>query len=567
MPASDGSASDGSASDGSASDKPARAESNGAPPSVVGLLDPHREVVKFAGRDRELAELIAWCADGQDAPLRIVIGPSGVGKTRLAVELARQMRARGWRTWWADADGRGHPGRHAAIAMSHRKTLLIVDRADERQDLDELLVRLTTQQPFARFLLLAGAAGGWCDQLELYGQAHYALISAARSVLMALAPAVRAGLADSEVAEAAAACFAAELGRSAPATLVLRRTGGSAHRILDLHIAALLAVLDEADDQATRSVDPRSAAGELLGYEEGRWAATEPGTELAELNFGELSARQRVVAEYLLTPVSAQSSGGVRGLPPRVSDWLAATELAASPEFAKRCFTGIAASRAAAAACVLARAGAEDTLPMPSLDAAVGLLAGEIEDLVAPLPTLVGVLNVLPWSAPAWNEAAAVLCGRIVSMLGPAGDPAMRAYWLASLGARDWRAGRHAEAVRSTRLAVALRRELTEDDPDRHLASLALSLGNLGHQLAGLGQLPEGISAMEEAAMMYRATAVVSPSRHLPSLAATLTRLGRCYARAGRNQDAQRASDEAALLRRELAGDHAQASAGQSPAP
>ncbi len=137
--------------------------------SVVELLDPHREIVEFIGRDRELAELLGWCADGQDGPLRLVIGPSGIGKTRLAVELARQMRARGWRTAWVGRGGKGSGGTsvQTVITMSHRKALLIVDRADERQDLDELLVRLTTQQPHARLLLLARGAGSWSDQLEL----------------------------------------------------------------------------------------------------------------------------------------------------------------------------------------------------------------------------------------------------------------------------------------------------------------------------------------------------------------------------------------------------------------
>ena len=34
------------------------------PPSPARLLDPRREVVGFVGRERELAELAAWCQDG-----------------------------------------------------------------------------------------------------------------------------------------------------------------------------------------------------------------------------------------------------------------------------------------------------------------------------------------------------------------------------------------------------------------------------------------------------------------------------------------------------------------------
>jgi hypothetical protein len=66
-------------------------------PSPARLLDPRREVVGFVGRQGELAELAAWCQDGHGRRLRLVTGPGGVGKTRLAVELADRMRAAGWR--------------------------------------------------------------------------------------------------------------------------------------------------------------------------------------------------------------------------------------------------------------------------------------------------------------------------------------------------------------------------------------------------------------------------------------------------------------------------------------
>ena len=60
------------------------------------LLDPRRELVGFVGRTGELTGLTAWC-EGDDADrLRLVTGPGGVGKTRLAVELSERMKRRGW---------------------------------------------------------------------------------------------------------------------------------------------------------------------------------------------------------------------------------------------------------------------------------------------------------------------------------------------------------------------------------------------------------------------------------------------------------------------------------------
>jgi Mrp family chromosome partitioning ATPase len=63
------------------------------PRSWARLLDPRRELVGFVGRDDELASLMAWHEDDEAGRLRLVTGPGGVGKTRLAVELAEAAAA------------------------------------------------------------------------------------------------------------------------------------------------------------------------------------------------------------------------------------------------------------------------------------------------------------------------------------------------------------------------------------------------------------------------------------------------------------------------------------------
>jgi hypothetical protein len=40
--------------------------------------------VDFVGRENELVALMAWCQDDSESRLRLVTGPGGVGKTRLA---------------------------------------------------------------------------------------------------------------------------------------------------------------------------------------------------------------------------------------------------------------------------------------------------------------------------------------------------------------------------------------------------------------------------------------------------------------------------------------------------
>jgi hypothetical protein len=66
------------------------------PGSWARLLDPRLGLIDFVGRVDELAALTAWCEHDEGRRLRLVTGPGGVGKTRLALELAARMEKRGW---------------------------------------------------------------------------------------------------------------------------------------------------------------------------------------------------------------------------------------------------------------------------------------------------------------------------------------------------------------------------------------------------------------------------------------------------------------------------------------
>ena len=76
-----------------------------SPPRVVGsgslvrLLRADAAVVGFRGREQERAALHAWCASQARRAAWLVVGPAGQGKTRLALELARELaETDGWLT-------------------------------------------------------------------------------------------------------------------------------------------------------------------------------------------------------------------------------------------------------------------------------------------------------------------------------------------------------------------------------------------------------------------------------------------------------------------------------------
>ena len=88
----------------------------------------------LAGRDQELAELVALLGEAceGDGGVAFIAGPSGIGKTRLAAEVAREASSRGVAILYTGAsttagDANAAVGR---AGRSERPTLLVLDDAD-----------------------------------------------------------------------------------------------------------------------------------------------------------------------------------------------------------------------------------------------------------------------------------------------------------------------------------------------------------------------------------------------------------------------------------------------------
>jgi hypothetical protein len=185
---------------------------NPPPRSSARLLDPRRELVGFVGRKEELKALVAWCEDDHAARLRIVTGLGGVGKTRLAVELAERMTKHGWKCQRI-ADGKEGEAITALRAVTRSRALLVVDYAETRAGLKQMLAALAGDEgDGARVLLLARSAGDWWDQLGVGQPAVWDLVQAAKAAELVLPAVVAADLSDADVIALAVTSFADELG-------------------------------------------------------------------------------------------------------------------------------------------------------------------------------------------------------------------------------------------------------------------------------------------------------------------------------------------------------------------
>lgn len=124
------------------------------------LLVPGAELVPFDAdiRSTELTLLRSWCESPQRFSLRLLVGPGGTGKTRLALEYSKELRANGWHAGFLD---RVPPSLHGDTPL-----LLVVDYAAGKLDQVRPLIDIAAVAATkVRVLLLARDDGEWWEEL------------------------------------------------------------------------------------------------------------------------------------------------------------------------------------------------------------------------------------------------------------------------------------------------------------------------------------------------------------------------------------------------------------------
>ena len=308
---------------------PGPAEAEGVPGGVARYLRPEEAVVEFWPRP-ELAELRDWLVSDRPADVELVTGEGGAGKTRLALQLAREAsEEHGFRCYWAQ---RGTESQTVtAVRQDTSPVLIVIDYAETFSELPGLLDHLTAAplpgepSSLVRVLLLARSAGEWWDQLVSGCSTRLGEDLAAMSPLAlgAVAEPTR----QRELFEQAVAAFAARLGRPRPSGSRPPAFGPDAV-ILVVHAAALVSVLDDPPDGTDQAGDAAAVIGRLLLHEARYWqqSQTQYGLSLGP------TLTRRVVAAGTLAGADDESSAiqmlsaiedladaGIRG---RAARWL-----------------------------------------------------------------------------------------------------------------------------------------------------------------------------------------------------------------------------------------------------
>ncbi|MFA7764356.1 tetratricopeptide repeat protein [Streptomyces sp. NRRL S-448] len=589
--------------------------------SPAALLRSDTEAVAFHGRDSELTDLRAWCETGTDAlAIRVMTGPGGQGKTRLARHLTDALSRDGWVTGHLRSDLSDDPpidGSPPDFTMLNTALplLLVVDYAETRPRLlRRLITHLHSSRSRVRLLLLARSDGEWrTGSFQAVNDVRELLEEAPVHPLGPLIPegdpdqdlhtAFRQAVGDLALLLPRFPAFSAHDWQSTagmlhpPADLDHKGYGN----VLTLQMTALVALLQ----RGSRPVDTAPGAPPertLLKHEERFWqdSAKAPAYRLdlptpilsaavataALCGAGTKEEALRVIATLPGLPADQQDSaaawlaslypnpaekGGDQGRywgslqPDRVAEYHASQILKDHGITLPALLAAGTTGQQAQIITVLARAATalynanrtkESEHVLSTLDTALDVT-----------PLVPQVLQTASASLPNPSRIITSLAIRITHTLVRAQQETARrnpatifdpSFAISLSNLSNWlaEAGRQSEALAAEQDAVEIWRHLTHNNPTAFEPRLAISLSNLGVLLSGVGRWGEAVTVGQEAVEIYRRLADDNPAAFEPDLAFSMCNLGTQLSGVGRWGEAVTAGQEAVEIYRRLADDN-----------
>lgn len=547
-------------------------------PSPAALLDAHRAVVPFRGRAGLLDQLSNWC-HRPGVGIRLVHGPGGQGKTRLALELAGRLEAERWTVVWLNDDADDAAVQQLADAAV--PLLVILDDAETRLGRLTLLLRALAAHrgstPF-KMLLLARTRGDWWDLARRRAQppARDVVAAAPVTALPSLQPHdtdIRKAYGQAVDSLSGAlhemdglkdwSTIAGDLKKSCRDRL---RSAEGLQEALTLHMTALVDLLDARTRGRAHDIDSSglSLDERLLDHEIAYWesAADRSGIDVRPEDLplvlaaaflcgaddrrqadtllsgvpvlSDLSTRDRYAVRDWIGALYPPREGGIWGepRPDRLAEYFIGRQLRDDPGLVDDLLdeSGLTATQTTRLLTVYARAAAHPA-HRDVLDAELAALCVRRKDTL--LPVAVDVATRVERPEPLVSALRQLATDATAQDLADLADRLPRPTH--SLGPL---------AVEVTQRLVAVRREQYEADPAR-LADLVRTMRRLTGRLTDAGRAREALAAAEECSELAARLAEQDRRTYLPEHAAGLINVSLALSGVGEREKALSCAGEA----------------------
>ncbi|OLT30429.1 hypothetical protein BJF83_24870, partial [Nocardiopsis sp. CNR-923] len=513
-------------------------------PSPASLLEAHRKVVDFHGRDEIMGTLAQWCESDDVLSAVVVHGPGGQGKTRLGHELTAHLAhpdtpGRRWATVWVKDTTTTEE--LDPIGETTVPLLLVVDYAETRTTQLRRLLELCDRPPGSapvRLLLLVRTLGEWWEQVNT--TTGHLLADITRQILLPpLAPRTvdrtreyRTALHHLAAAlPAARTPTPADWDQAAADLPDPDLSGAGWETVLSVHMRALADLLDATQPPTT--ITPDSAVeGRVLAHEYRYWtqAATAHQLEEAELQQplrdvlalaftlapagieeadqlldnvkvleGQTAARKHQIRRWIssLYPTGGAGVWG-RLQPDRLLEYFLGRRLHNNPALFDPHLEDISTGDAERLVTLYTRAAAHPALP--GLGTHLTALCARHIRALGPVAVDVATQAENPGPLLQALEQTTADTTTPIEVLAQLSD---------ALPHFSHRLAEWAGQV-SDRMVHALREQAAKD-PDAFLPDLARSLNNQANRLADLGRREEALNASTEAVRIRRTLAQQRP--------------------------------------------------------